>query len=777
MKKLSFILAIFSIILVIACVAVVTSTTVSAASLTIPAGVTVVDENSTSAIGYVENGSNYIYVTSLTHAADIARANIGTQVVLHLTKNYTTNNRIGMKNASDSDRYDLIDLSGGADFVIDGLSRDGKTMYSMYSSNIRFIHFGDSIQTNGQMTFRNMTIGTTSTVEGSMQTNSGSLKKITLKNVVIDIPVPRPSAPAVVISTDAEFDGVTRDCNADDFIRVNGGGISLTVKNCTASEVRYTINGNGNTLKNIEVNNLNIESATEAIFYNFTADNINISALNVESTTGCVFYNLTTDNINISKSKVVSCQDVFHTVTTGNINISALNVESTTGCVFYKLTADKINIYSLNVASCDRLFDTVAADATIITADIRSRRANTNHYDGNIVICGGNYTTSEDCVIYFGYSQQPLGSTLTINGGTFTTKSSKHATVYQAFSGYEKVLTINGGTFNSWNKGSVLITETEFKKYDEKDTNGNILYNFLDKNSVSVLYSTADTFYVNGGTFNLYSDDGKTLVKQGENKGACVASRGGGFINIRGGTFNGGQYLYFWQNSMSAWANCNKAEMPTDNSAEIIIKTTKGASIRTASSTETSGIRFQGTISKDAIDFIYGLYKDSNVNYGILIVPEEYLTQANGVFTVKALKDAGCSWATKNATNKKENKDGTYTITLALTNIKASNIDKKFVAIAYLYSDGNATLNESDTHVIYAPEYSYARSVKETAQAALADVMLSSGKYNGRNYTTKTTVYCLRTDNGGYVNMTSGTRYSAFSQDQINVLKKYAGIS
>ena len=290
-----------------------------------------------------------------------------------------------------------------------------------------------------------------------------------------------------------------------------------------------------------------------------------------------------------------------------------------------------------------------------------------------------------------------------------------------------------------------------------------------------MLYSTADTFYVNGGTFNLYSDDGKTLVKQGENIGACVASRGGGFINIRGGTFNGGQYLYFRQNNMSSWANCNKSVMPSGNTATIKIETTKGASVRTAANDP--GLRFQGTISQAAIDLwkVQNSWTDSSkIHGGILIVPEDYLTATGGEFTVAALSSKSKTWATKNSSALSTAKDS-YTISLALL-VNEKNYSKKFVAITYIYYDnnGNGKIDNGES-TVYSPEYSYARSVKETAQAALADVMLSSGKYYGRNYNNDTTIYCMRTDSGGYVNMTSGTRYSAFSDAQITVLRKYAG--
>ena len=118
MKKLSFILA---IIMILTCMPIIATTSVSAASLTVPAGTSIADKNA--AIGYVENGSNDIYVNSLANASKIASANLGTQVVLYLTKNYETTNRIGFK-GNDTNSYDpSIDVTNGANLVIDGQNK------------------------------------------------------------------------------------------------------------------------------------------------------------------------------------------------------------------------------------------------------------------------------------------------------------------------------------------------------------------------------------------------------------------------------------------------------------------------------------------------------------------------------------------------------------------------------------------------------------------------------------------------------------------------------
>ena len=316
-----------------------------------------------------------------------------------------------------------------------------------------------------------------------------------------------------------------------------------------------------------------------------------------------------------------------------------------------------------------------------------------------------------------------------------------------------------------------------------KDDGQTVVYEFLEKNGVGVLYTTADTFYVNGGTFNLYADDGKTLAS-GE-IGANVSSRGGGYIALNGGTFNGGQYVYFRQNGQVAFGNCTKLAMPQGNTYKIAnsLTTTKGASVRTSSTETDTGIRFQGTVTKDVVDYVKAISGSANVYYGISIIPADYLETAYGIFSLSEITSKyfvdiygenvfGQATVQKSANNV----NGSLTFTLALTGIK--NVDRKFVARTYVYGDlnGNGKIDFSDI-VVYGSECSYARSAKETAQAALADVMMVSGTYGGRKYNTATTAYCLRTDSGEYVNMTTGTRYSAFTTDQIAVLKKYAGIA
>lgn len=755
MKKLSFILA---IIMILTCMPIIAITSVSAASLTVPAGTSIADKNA--AIGYVENGSNDIYVNSLANASKIASANLGTQVVLYLTKNYETTNRIGFK-GNDTNSYDpSIDVTNGANLVIDGQNK-----YHMRSSYAnRSIHFHSGTG-KGEITFRNMTIGTLANSNGthpngSIQANIDSLAKLTFKNVTFDFPNPNETHNAFVIAVNVEFDGVTRSCAGGDFLYYFGQNkrdLNVTIKNSTITNARNVIHGRTYSSKNIVIDNLKLENVTGDILWDAKVDNLTINNLNVTGGLDYLIVQVTAKQVDINCSKSIAYKnDAICYLTAEKLNVYNLSVVSATN-VIRNCTIDKINIYDLNVTSCDRLSDNLSGDITIHNANVTSTKANTNNFYGNMVINGGTFTTTADNVIHL---HNANSSTVTINGGTFTATNSGYTTITVSMDadGHKK-LTINGGTFNSWNKNVSI-------------TNSNVESSEAPFVRYGVLSTTADAFEVNGGTFNLYSDGGQTLSKLG----SCVISRGGGYVSLNGGTFNGGQYVYFRQKNTEAFAQCTKLEMPQGNTYKIAssLTTTKGASVRTSSTEADTGIRFQGTVTKDVVDYVKAISGSANVYYGIAILPADYVEDAYGIFSLSELSSANFGQAT--VQKSANNVNGSLTFTLALTGIK--NVDRKFVARTYVYGDlnGNGIIEFSDI-VVYGSECSYARSAKETAQAALADVMMVSGTYGGRKYNTATTAYCLRTDSGEYVNMTTGTRYSAFTTDQIAVLKKYAGIA
>lgn len=698
MKKLSFVIA---IIMILTCMPVVLTAPAAAVDLTIPSGTSV--SSTQPYIGYVLDNNTKVYVDTLTHAADIARANIGKQVVLYLEKNYSTGNRIGY--GTDGYSYDSMDLSGGADLVI-----DGQKLYSMKSTNGRFIHFGTGDGT-GLITFRNMTIGNApldpeasltdpqNYAEGSMQTNEGSLEKITLKNVKVEISNPR-SGSSIVIATDAEFDGVTRDCKNERFIWINTDGISLTIKNSTITNSTDAIYGNSKTIENIDIDNFVVEKANNIIAYT---------------------------------------------------------------------TADKINIFDLNVESSNRIFYNVTADINVNSGTINTTNSVFDIYNGNMVINGGTFTSSENSVFYFNESN---ASTLTINGGTFTTKNNTSPVVSQSQNDGDKVTTINGGVFNSWNK-TATPNDTTIPSVAE---NAVTVY--------GVLYSSADTFQVNGGTFNLYQNNGTTFASVGVH----ALTRGAGYISINGGTFKGGTYVNIKAPNAFSATNSRKFAMPAGGTYTLpnsAITTNKGASVRTVKNTAGNyGIRFEGTVNKAVIDYVKALSGATNVYCGIAIVPASYLNTTQGIFTFDELSANSLSWATANATTGLiESTDKTYyTVRLSLTDVAGkSSCSKEFVAITYVYGDVNndKTVTTADV-VVYSSNYSEPRSRTYIAKAALADVMGTAGTYYGRAYSYEVTDYYYRIDAAGNFLKTTVaatdeiTMYSPFTEAQRTVLMAYA---
>lgn len=719
MKKLLIFLAILILLTIVLVITNILSLEVEAATLSEPPEWDWDTVSSGAAIGIIKDGNKTIYVDTLTHAADVARANVGTQVVLYLEQDYTTELRIGYT-ANDTSAYDLIDLTNGANLVIDGVNK-----WSMRSKNGRFIHFDPvaSGKETGEITFRNMTIGNApldngSYAAGSMQTNAGSLSKITLKNVTIDIPNPRNDNPPFVVGTDIELDSVICDCyDAVDkvntrFMHIFGPGQTITVKS--------TVKNADNSIKYTRITN-----AASIFYFSPGAEDaaplkkISVDGMVIEDFTGNVFEN----------------------------------------CEFEEGEDTGIFVYNLNVSGGPRMFYNITGDiridnGTINTTDsiIKCFENNTSYFTGNIVINGGNFTSSKQ-VVYFNTKNT---STLTINGGTFTSTGVGYAVIQQAQNAGTKMTTINGGTFNSWTKNEAP-SESNVQK------SGFSLW--------GVLYSSADTFQVNGGTFNLYNSTGTGIATNGLH----AASYGSGYICINGGTFKGGNMVHIMQDSSTDYEDCERVEITPAGGTYTIansLTTVKGASIRTTDK-DNPGIRFQGIVSKNVIDYVKELSGATNVYSGILIVPAEYLKDAGGIFTIDALSGKSLTWATKNATMK-DNGDGTYTIRLALIGVKQAKLSDQYVAITYVYGDvnGNNKLDTSDI-VVYAKAPSEPRSVVETAQAALADVMTTSGTYGGRKYTNAVTgYYYKKKPDGTFMKVTGGTMpYTPFTAAQTDVIK------
>ena len=458
-------------------------------------------------------------------------------------------------------------------------------------------------------------------------------------------------------------------------------------------------------------------------------------------------------NLDITGKTGGKCNAIFDLIT-GNITLYSADLKQAEFVL--DIIVGNVTVYNVTSQDLTRFIYDLTGNILVEYADVVMSQAfflNLKN-NGNVVINGGKITSTGDSIFWWNNTDAP---TITVNGGIFTTHASGKYLVEQSNDNGNKVLTINGGEFNSWYKDVAATDDT------------------LTKETVKpIFYSTADTININGGTFNIYKDNGVTFA----DKGVHATARGAtNKINITGGTFNGGQYL-----SAKGVSSFSYVPMPTleegqtNTCYDISIKTTAGASIRT--NTDTSGIRFQGSIGKHAIDYMTTYFANGkNVYCGVAIVPEDYLTATNGVFTYEALTSAGLEWATTNASNGKITKaDGSSTINIALTGIKEGNYNRNFVAIAYVYADndGNQKVSDGDT-VFYAGKTSDARSVSETAKAALADVKDASAG----DYCTELTsgYYYVKNSDGTYTKteITNAVKkYSRFTLTQIETLKKYA---
>ncbi len=147
-----------------------------------------------------------------------------------------------------------------------------------------------------------------------------------------------------------------------------------------------------------------------------------------------------------------------------------------------------------------------------------------------------------------------------------------------------------------------------------------------------------------------------------------------------------------------------------------------GASVRISDSVSESGIRFTATVNKEYAD----LYNE----FGIVIVPTDYLTETNGVFTMAAL-DALAAHTVKYEKIKAElfqngENDSYYLFTGALKTVREENYERDFSAILYFIdNEGNVTYGTYN-------EEKNSRSVSYVASKALEDLKTEGG--NGTEY-------------------------------------------
>ncbi|MBE6596971.1 MAG: hypothetical protein E7641_04790 [Ruminococcaceae bacterium] len=193
-----------------------------------------------------------------------------------------------------------------------------------------------------------------------------------------------------------------------------------------------------------------------------------------------------------------------------------------------------------------------------------------------------------------------------------------------------------------------------------------------------------------------------------------------------------------------------------DEMAAAPVNTVDGASVRfTEGST---GMRFKTLVSKTYYDALIAKYGYSNVTFGTLIAPAEYI-EAAGAFTKEALTAANPNALGADYLDVRTNKayaesDGAYTFLGSIANIKDANLDRDFAAIGYVeYTDG------VNTYVVYSDFYTV-RSVEEVATMALND------------FTTDATGACGYTVANTEL-VTGKTVYTPYTETQRTIAKKF----
>lgn len=182
--------------------------------------------------------------------------------------------------------------------------------------------------------------------------------------------------------------------------------------------------------------------------------------------------------------------------------------------------------------------------------------------------------------------------------------------------------------------------------------------------------------------------------------------------------------------AITAAAN-QQATPPTLTKAHVQVL--NGASIRTVSNAQGGyGIRFTGRIEKEMKENLEKYYGEANVEYGVLVCPEDFLTgnmtldfdETDGLKAYVAGTTQGTDKffqsVKANKVTLEENKDGTvgdyYQFPCALTDIKEQNLDREFAAAAYV----GVRTSESQPFT-YTVSDTFARNIYTVATYALND--------------------------------------------------------
>lgn len=148
-----------------------------------------------------------------------------------------------------------------------------------------------------------------------------------------------------------------------------------------------------------------------------------------------------------------------------------------------------------------------------------------------------------------------------------------------------------------------------------------------------------------------------------------------------------------------------------------VITTQNGASLRTDANNP--GLRFKGEVDKSFYDECVDVLGENNVTAGIMIMPEDGLTEK--AFTAEELGEEPLYIEAKTFYNETTAKtDGYYGFNCAVTEIRLENTDRRFAARAYI----KYTINGS-TQYIYADydKEKHCRSVYETALMAKEQIL------------------------------------------------------
>lgn len=375
---------------------------------------------------------------------------------------------------------------------------------------------------------------------------------------------------------------------------------------------------------------------------------------------------------------------------------------------------------------------------------------------GTFNFYGGNFQGKKEIIRF---DAKAMGSAINIYGGNFAGDGQRMIRL----SGTEGscALTIAGGNFvgKNYDKAMDVFTSTP--------TPSSGLIFIEQKNSAKIV----------GGTFTAYKDNGITLATEDAFVYCWKASESvNPSVEITGGIFNGGKcFLADVVYSGDKNAPIDEAKSTFyyytegTNGVTLEPKATQGASVRLDKNS--SGLRFTATIDALAIKFIEeNLVKEgTELSYGTMIVPSNYVKYAGGELTMEAFDKAGKAYLNIEAKDGViVNEDGSVTINAAMVNIKKENYDRDFIAVAYIkYTDKTgAEVIKYATNVTLA---AFSRNVQEVAHAALADVLTTSAG----TYTNKVDGYYVWNQNARKYEYVTGTAYSRYNAEQLAVLKSY----